>query len=612
MQAKKIAERASMLAFFNCYLRETNHYKRSTKDQLLDDPLLDGGKIADVPAAEFVRIDLEYHQIEIIAPVKYWSLTDRHLFYFPFYYRAGEARHLKELDYVTLVTVIIKELALKRDLSSFPDELVYRVIQSCQQIESYVMTRGRDAGELYQTRFEYLDSEQSLVFGHLLHPTPKSRQGLSDLGQKIYSPELKGRFSLHYFRAHHSIVSERSHLPESATRLIKNELMADPEVDEPFKKMYLKKDEYSLIPLHPVQAKHLLMDKRVRQLMQKGLLEDLGLVGKAYYPTSSFRTVYHPESSFMLKFSVKVKITNSVRMNKYKELERGVEVTRILDSEIGNNLKLCYPGFYIIQDPAFITIQLPGSEESGFEVVLRENPFKGGDKENVTVVAGLCQDAIPGYRPRLANIIHELSAKEGRDPEEVSLDWFKRYLSISLHPMMWLYLKHGIALEAHQQNSLVQLKNGYPCRFFYRDNQGYYYCESTFPFLERLLPGVNKKSHSLCADHVADERFRYYFFINHLFGLINAFGVCGLIREEVLLEELRQHLVQWKPRSRASSRLIESLLHDKWLSGKANLLTRFYDMDELTGPMESQSVYVKIANPLLKGGIVVDGVPGHC
>lgn len=611
MQAKKIAERASMLAFFNCYLRETNNYKRSTKAQLLNDPLLDASKIEDVPAAEFVLIYLHHHQMEIIAPIKYWSLTDRHLFYFPFYYRAGESRQIRELDYVTLVTIITKELALERE-ASFPDELVYRLIQSCQQIESYVEERKQDAEELYQTRFNYLDAEQSLVFGHLLHPTPKSRQGLSDIGYKVYSPELKGRFSLHYFRAHQSIVGERSRLPESATRLIKNELMADPEVDTAFKEMYLKKDEYSLIPLHPEQAKHLLMDKRVRQLLQRGLLEDLGLVGKAYYPTSSFRTVYHPESSFMLKFSVKVKITNSVRLNKYKELERGVEITRILDSEIGSNLRLRYPQFYIVQDPAFITINLPGTEESGFEVVLRENPFKGGDKENVTLLAGLCQDAMPGYKPRLANIINELAAKEDRDPETVSLDWFKKYLSISLQPMMWLYLKHGIALEAHQQNSLVQLKDGYPHRFFYRDNQGYYYCESTFPYLERLLPGVNKRSHTLCADHVADERLRYYLFINHLFGLINAFGCCGLVQEEVLLAELRQQLSQWKPKNRPSSRLIESLLHDKWLPGKANLLTRFYDMDELTGPMESQSVYVKIANPLLKGGMVVDGVPGHC
>ncbi|MGA8942189.1 MAG: IucA/IucC family protein [Thermoactinomyces sp.] len=575
---------------------------------MLNDPLLDAGKISDVPAAEFVLVYLHHHQIEIIAPVKYWSPTQRHLFYFPFYYRAGESRQLKQLDYVTMAAILVKELAVERKMTSFPDELVCHLIQSCQQMESFIRERKQDAEKLYQTRFEFLDAEQSLVFGHLLHPTPKRRPGLSDSESRACLPELKGKFPLHYFRAHQSIVVERSCLRESAARLIKNELMADPQVDREFKEKVLKEDEYSLIPLHPVQAKHLLMDERVRQLVQKGLLEDLGQVGKAYFPTSSVGTVYHPESSFMLKFSVGIKSTDSQYLNKHRELERGIEVVRILDSEIGSNLRLRYPRFHIVQDPAFITVHLPGTKESGFEVVLRENPFKGGDKENVTLLAGLCQDAMPGYKSRLANIIHELAAREERDPEAVSLDWFRKYMAISLQPMMWLYLKHGIVLGAHQQNSLVQLKDGYPYRFFYRGNQSFYCCQSTLESLVRILPGLNRKSGTLCDDHVAGEWFQYHFFINHLFGLINAFGVCGLVQEEVLLAELRQQLRQWQTNNRSSSLLIDSLFHDKWLTCKASLLTSLYNM----GDPERKPVYVRIANPLLKRGIGVDGIPGYC
>jgi spermidine-citrate ligase len=610
MEAKKIAEQASMLAFFNCYLRETRQFKRYAKDEWKKNRI-HNQKLADSPAKEFLVVSLKHHQMEIIAPVKYWSLTGRHLFYFPFFYRMGEGGKLRELDYVTLVTMLTKESTVERKLNVFPDELVLRVIQSCHEIETFVAQRYQDAEELYRTHFDYLDAEQSLIFGHLLHPTPKSRQGIPEQEQKTYSPELKGRFSLHYFRAHRSIVKEGSNLPESATDWIKKELWNDREVDPSFKEKYLKEDEYSLLPVHPLQAKHLLEDERVRSLMDKGLLEDLGVLGKAYYPTASIRTVYHPGSSFMLKFSVRIKITNSVRQNLYKELERGVEVTRLLDSEIGNRLQQKYPGFHVVKDPAFITIELPGADESGFEVVLRENPFQGGGKKDVTLLAGLCQDALPGFEPRLATVIKELAEREGRDPGQVSLDWFKKYLSISFEPLMWLYMEYGIALEAHQQNSLVKLKDGYPGEFFYRDNQGYYYCESTFDKLQEILPGVNEKSHTLCADAVADERFRYYFFINHLFGLINAFGGCGLANEKILLEELAGALRKWLPKNRKPSRLIESLLEDEWLPGKANLLTRLHDMDELVGPMESQSVYVQIQNPLRQGEKVCDEIPSH-
>ncbi|MGQ0417266.1 IucA/IucC family protein, partial [Bacillus sp. HC-TM] len=35
--------------------------------------------------------------------------------------------------------------------------------------------------------------------------------------------------------------------------------------------------------------------------------------------TSSLRTLYHPNSKYMLKFSFPVKVTNSMRINKLKE-----------------------------------------------------------------------------------------------------------------------------------------------------------------------------------------------------------------------------------------------------------------------------------------------------
>jgi siderophore synthetase component len=258
-----------------------------------------------------------------------------------------------------------------------------------------------------------------------------------------------------------------------------------------------------------------------------------------------------------------------------------------------------FPRFHVIQDPAYITLRIPGGKESGFELSLRENPFTAGQDQKVTLIAGLGQDAITGEKTRLANIISELAKKAKRSVKEISRDWFRRYLSISLRPLMWLYLRYGIALEAHQQNSLVRLYEGYPHQFYYRDNQGYYYCESTFPSLKRILPGINEKSQTMCADAVADERFRYYFFINHLFGLINSFGISGLIDERELLCELRKELSQLQPWNRKPSTLLDSLLQHEKLPCKANLLTRFYEMDELAGPLESQSVYVQIANPLL-------------
>ncbi|CAM4007160.1 IucA/IucC family siderophore biosynthesis protein [Paenibacillus alkaliterrae] len=594
MKYKQIAEQATIQSFLNCYLRESGQYK-----------LLDAESVAVNPAnqqplaKQWLHCPLPQQGIHLYIPLRYWSITGRHLFLFPIFYSDSDHQKLFELDYITLVTFIVKELSITfGKQAAKQDELMLRVILSCQNIEQYVSERYPDAEQLYGLDMNFIDAEQALIFGHLMHPTPKSRQGISEWDAPAYSPELKGKFPLHYFRAHTSIVCQGSALADTASDIIKQLLNNDPQITDEFKAKYGKDDEYALIPIHPWQAQFLMSKPKVRKLMEQGLLEDLGQQGRAYHPTSSLRTVYHPESDYMIKFSLNIKITNSVRANKYQELERGIEVKKLMESEIGKRLKANHSRFQMICDPAFITLDIDGEKESGFEVILRENPFKFGDERNSTPVASLCQDSIEGNSSRLVEIMKQLAEKEARSTEDVSMDWFKKYLDISLKPIMWLYFTYGIAIEAHQQNSVIRLKEGYPERFFFRDNQGYYYCQSYHEKLNHILPGISQKSNTLCSDAIADERLRYYFFFNHLLGLINAFGTGGLIEERKLLQELRGVLETIEIPDNSSSQLITSLLSHAKLPCKANLLTRFHDMDELTGSLETQSVYVKIDNPL--------------
>ncbi len=400
-------------------------------------------------------------------------------------------------------------------------------------------------------------------------------------------------------------MQEGSALPQTATALIKQELLSDPAIDADFKTTYCGEDEYALLPVHPWQANFLRYQPAVRQLLNQGLLQDLGLQGRAYLPTSSIRTVYHPDATFMLKLSLNVKITNSVRTNLYKELERSVEVYQLLAGEIGKDLGDRFPNFNIIRDPAFITLKIDGEPAAGFATILRENPFLVNPTTDATCLIALCQDAILGNGSRLSQIIRQLAQQEGRSTTEVSLDWFRCYLKISLEPILWLYFTYGIAIEAHQQNSLLQLQDGYPDHFFYRDNQGYYYRRSFYQRLDAILPGISQKSQTVCDDAVIDERLGYYLFINNLFGLINAFGVAGLVDERLLLAELRTALATQPALIQGSSTLLQHLLCQSHLRCKANLLTRFHDLDELVGPVSTQSVYVAIDNPLASRGVHV-------
>jgi siderophore synthetase component len=179
----------------------------------------------------------------------------------------------------------------------------------------------------------------------------------------------------------------------------------------------------------------------------------------------------------------------------------------------------------------------------------------------------------------------------------VATEWFLRYLDAVVRPLLWLDGEGGIALEAHQQNTLVLLDaEGWPRGGRYRDNQGYYFRASHRAALERRLPGIGSASDTFVADEIADERFAYYVGINNVLGLIGAMGAQRLADERVLLAAFRRFLAAVS--GDGAGGLPERLLNEPALRCKANLLTRLQGMDELVGPVETQSVYVTVPNPL--------------
>ncbi|MCF8886534.1 IucA/IucC family protein [Priestia megaterium] len=576
MNAQLSANFITMQNIINCYIRETGKGVWQS--------------ISEMKSEETLVLRLEKQPVTLYFPVKYRSATGRHLFFPIFYYRI-QKEELKELDVVTLLAFLLKEVT---DHLLQVNELIVRVLLSYENMKLFIGKRQKELETCYKWDKTFLESEQSLLIGHQLHPTPKSRQGILPEEEKVFGPEVNGKFHLHYFRAHKSLVTEQSAESQTASQLIKEQLKKDKKVSEEFIQVYCQADDYSLIPMHPLQARYLLGKEEVCEWIQKGRLAYLGPHGQPFYPTSSVRTVYSEDADVMYKFSIPVKITNSLRVNKRKELSRGVEVSRLLQEGLQAELQENHPAFQVIEDPAYITL---GKKELGFEVMIRSNPFQGEQGNRTTLLASLCQDHVFGKASQIENIINHIVSSENSTNEDISKHWFKSYLDVSFHPMMWLYTQKGIALEAHQQNSVIKLdENGYPSMFYYRDNQGYYFMKSKEQELRKLLPSLNGESDTVCDDAVAEERFRYYVFFNHILGLVNAFGAAGLVQESDLLLILRQEIERYKEKDHTG--LVSSMLEEKVLPCKANFLTRVHDMDELVGSLETQSVYVNVENPL--------------
>ncbi|MFB7715466.1 IucA/IucC family protein [Streptomyces sp. NPDC056105] len=480
-------------------------------------------------------------------------------------------------------------------------DLVGRVADSIRRTADFIAHRRinpRDTTDLF------LAAEQSLLLGHPLHPTPKSREGLSEAESRLYSPELQGSFPVHWMAVNRSVLAMDSAWTQRGRPLPADQLilqLAGTELPLP--------DGHAALPLHPWQVRELKHRPQTAALLDAGLLRDLGPHGGPWYPTSSVRTLYRPDASAMLKLSLGLRITNSRRENLRKELHRGVEVHRLLRTGLFEQWQAAHPGFDIVRDPAWLAVNDPDGEPvAGLDVMIRNNPFAPGD--DAACIAGLVSPRPPAapygqrdrhlMRSRLAETITRLAGRTGRPRGAVAAEWFLRYLEHVVRPVLWLDSTAGVALEAHQQNTLLLLDpEGWPVGGRYRDNQGYYFRESRRAELDGRLPGIGSHSDTFVSDDVTDERFAYYLGINNVFGLIGAFGSQQLADEGLLLAAFRGFLsdVASGP-DKLRTPLPGYLLDSPALRCKANLLTRLHGLDELVGPVDTQSVYVTIANPL--------------
>jgi len=569
-----------------------------------------------------LRIPLSASGTTLLIPVHYWSATGWHRFGLP--YLADAPDEAPPADAVIVAALIARQAAAGASAATPVDpagatvdlralhspagegaDLVGRVADSVRRTAVFIRDRREHPADEPDL---FLAAEQALLLGHPLHPTPKGRDGLSEAEARLYSPELRGSFPLHWMAVAPSVLGADSAWTERGRPVSAEQLTARLAGSG----LSLPDGFTAALPLHPWQMREVRHRTETAALLDAGLLQDLGPQGTPWRPTSSVRTVYRAGAPAMLKLSLGLRITNSRRENLRKELHRGVEVHRLLRSGLFKQWQAAHPGFDIVRDPAWLAVNgSDGSPLPGLDVMIRHNPFSPTD--DACCVAGLVSPrphAQPGagnpaqgrplMRSRLTEIVTGLAGRTGRPRGAVATEWFLRYLEQVVRPVLWLDSEAGIALEAHQQNTLLLLDpDGWPKGGRYRDNQGYYFRESRRAELDARLPGIGEHSDTFVSDEVTDERFAYYLAINNVLGLVGAFGSQRLADEELLLAAFRRFLadVATGP-ARLRTSLPAHLLDSPVLRCKANLLTRLHGLDELVGPVDTQSVYVTISNPL--------------
>ncbi|WP_030662028.1 IucA/IucC family siderophore biosynthesis protein [Streptomyces rimosus] len=497
------------------------------------------------------------------------SLTGAHRFRGP----AGQWRDggWHELGWQELAACAQRELELRTGVRN--EEFRAQVASSHAGVTAALRRAAAPAGDDDRgtgPHARYLRSEQSLLFGHRFHPTPKSRTG-SAADWARYAPEAGARFRLRHLAVRAECVREEAATPTALPAL-------DRQGEVP--------DGYRLLPAHPWQYAMLGAHPALRDAVRRRDLLDLGERGEAFAPTASVRTLY--DGHAFLKFSLNTRITNCVRKNADYELRGAVALTRHLEP-VATALAARFPGCDLLREPGYRTVDVGDRElAEGLGVIVRE---------------GLGERLRPGVTPLLAAAVadeHPTSDAQfgallpGAGPV-VALSWWDAYLSLLVPPVLAAFFDHGVVLEPHLQNVVLGVDHhGTPAQVLFRDLEG-----------TKLLPGgphaaflaglPGDVARPLVYDRERGwDRVVYCLLVNHLAEMAAAVADRHPALEGELWRAVRGVL---RERSAAHGEPDElrALLAGAPLPAKANLLTRW------GRAADREAGYVRIASPVGPG-----------
>lgn len=574
----------------NCYCREV----ASPEGQVSVGPLFGQNDWpqalrAALPRGQAMHILLPRIDTRVLVVVERASPTGNYRYRSPSYYKApGQA--WAPLDWQTLSVLLIEDLACRYE-RPFNEELLAQIRDSVEVTTAILAVPAPMTGST-EPLSAYLESEQSLSYGHPFHPAPKSRQGFSSADQQRYSPELRAHFPLHYFAVRREYLVQQSLLAAPCDAVVGAQAPAHLHVPA----------DFALLPVHPWQARHLQAHPLVRNALQQDLLRDLGPQGEAYFPTSSIRTVFHPANPYFYKFSLHVRVTNCVRKNAPYELEGALQVTRIM-REILPDLAGRFPGLRIMEEPAYQSVDLRHPDvqwnkevTEGFGTILRQGlPALLEDGVTPLLAGALFGNHVIG-QARLRSLVHAFAAAEGLAQEEASERWFAHYVEQVLPPVLYCFFTHGVIFEPHLQNVLIGLRDRRPDQVFLRDFEGVKLVPERFP-AERL-EGISPRAREALwyAEEQGWNRIAYCLFVNNFCEAIDQLAAGRPALEARLWGIVRQQLREYQSRygNRGSARRLNALLAGQPLPAKANLINRFFKRPDRS------VTYISLPNPLVQ------------
>ena len=470
----------------------------------------------------------------------------------------------ENLDVLNTLKLIIDEFTESQT------NLLDHILNSCREIEKNIGLKKTN--EICN----YLSSERSMYLGHPFHPFPKAKVGMNEDDSKLYSPESKGEFTLYWLVLEKDAL-ESSHTVDEYLDLIKSLIKFDVDYHE----------GEILIPMHPWQWKRLKNSSESLSCQ----IKEVRRGRNKFSSLSSMRSVYHEKSPLQMKFSMDVRLTNSIRNLETLESKRSVYLSKVLEE-----INLENYGLKVLNEPFFAMIKDSNGEGDKRSLVQFRDAFDDcfDDKQSF-LLSSLCEQM--DAESEVKTICSKLCIESCGGNQRLSRKVFVRsFFENVLKPFLRVYKEEGILLGAHLQNIIVTMKDNCFSGVIYRDFQGTGFTQKKYEELLKKYDFMSEQSGNILNPDDVNKVFGYYLIVNTCFTFLSSLAGSDRLIEYELLNEFRLFLYEFKAEFGDES-FIEYLLESNHYYQKGNMVCSFKDLNETTVTNPWQ-IYTRITNPL--------------
>ena len=365
----------------------------------------------------------------------------------------------------------IRAFSNQTEVKPFTKAYLIKEMNNTWLAEAHLFDESRLSSEAVLTASHH--EIEGMLRGHPWLIMSKGRMGFGYDDYLSAAPELSPTVKVLWLAVHRDLAEFRSTKEWQAGRLYQHELSAEElaNFEQKLHERGCSCRDYFLIPVHAWQWHQWLVPTYANEIVDQRIIE-LGVGQDDYVPMQSIRTlcnISQPERHYV-KLPVSIFNTAVYRGLPSKRNLAAPAVTAWLKQIQTQDPDLKQSGVTFLGEVATLTIHQPCFDQIEGAPYQFKELFGCLWRESVDPVIGtgeqaLSQAALLHRDINGQSILAVLIQASGLSP----LEWLKRFVEVSVTPLLICLYKYGLAFSPHGENTMLIHANGVPQKMVLKD-----------------------------------------------------------------------------------------------------------------------------------------------